>query len=782
MYSGTGNNAVAGRAFEPMYLVPESQDDLGDTSLSFPDITEPLVSVVPPPRPGTAGGAPVQTRYLTHDLIARLTRGRPLHEVKQLSVTLPSRTEKLRRLENLEVLPNLETLHVNDQCVERIAGLEKLCHLRELSLRKNCLCKIENLTPLFRLEVLDLSHNCIARISANLKDLKLLRVCLLHANAITRLDDIKNLRPCSHLQKLTLYENPLSAVEHYRSYTTFFLSQLHSLDDVVLTDEDRQLAVQRWERAVVDDYEQQLQELQTRSTDLQSTLQQKEALVEKLDRRNRELAATVEFSREKMSAMEQEVSHTKALLEQRSVQLAQVVEALHLLMHSFRKLHLEITFMGDPVVPPQARSTAEAAVGSSVPVEDPHIPISTGHGCENPSAFTLPGCPDPGVAALVNGALQLVEELRSAWMAAAGTPSCPGASDPSGAAGGKSILESLQAPTTPQRGESSSNGERSFDSPLRDDVDQPPRQIAVPMLAEATAAERDFRRDGQSGFASARVLASDSAPAATSNLPSASPAGGSAEGVAISWDIPVANPAKAVLLPFSAPPSPTCCGGWHGRLTRRVESLCALQERMKKDLVSLQAARQLLYDGQESPEHSVLGFSGTRGLEACPEDLWRRLEQSEKQKVALQHRVATLEEALASCREGAPEGELPQGFGGFSRLEADPTEPLRTLPNDSDGQPELGRAAQNGAQPSATMLQEKIAELSAKHAELLQSNQSLGASTIEAEAWLQRILEQGMAAAEINSAVLSSVRLLATQARPAAERLTVSRAIAAAQP
>ena len=105
---------------------------------------------------------------LTPDLIA---------EVAGVSVSNLSRLQKLdlhlrekgkiRRIENLIVVPNLRLLNLSYNVITKIEGLGRLHNLIELNLAENAIKVIENLENLKALERLNLSGNLIDNLSIN---------------------------------------------------------------------------------------------------------------------------------------------------------------------------------------------------------------------------------------------------------------------------------------------------------------------------------------------------------------------------------------------------------------------------------------------------------------------------------------------------------------------------------------------------------------------------------------------------------------------------------------
>lgn len=92
-------------------------------------------------------------------------------------------------------------------------------------------------------EWLDLSFNQIKNIDRGISCFSQLKILYLHCNAITSLREVKNLAKLKELRHVTLYGNPISKAQHYRSYCIGIISflsiamlpQIFKFDSIMIT-------------------------------------------------------------------------------------------------------------------------------------------------------------------------------------------------------------------------------------------------------------------------------------------------------------------------------------------------------------------------------------------------------------------------------------------------------------------------------------------------------------------------------------------------------------------
>lgn len=111
---------------------------------------------------------------------------------------------------------------------------------------KNISNLIQHLEPVVESPVdvnwIDLSFNSITEIPEDVSCLEHLSVLYLHANGISRLDEIDKLAKLPHLKTLTLHGNPLENIKGYRQYALSVLPNLRQLDFCAVTKQDRRVA------------------------------------------------------------------------------------------------------------------------------------------------------------------------------------------------------------------------------------------------------------------------------------------------------------------------------------------------------------------------------------------------------------------------------------------------------------------------------------------------------------------------------------------------------------
>lgn len=181
---------------------------------------------------------------LTPDLIA---------EVAGVSVSNLSRLQKLdlhlrekgkiRRIENLIVVPNLRLLNLSYNVITKIEGLGRLHNLIELNLAENAIKVIENLENLKALERLNLSGNLIKRIPEDIKYLQRLTTLRLARNKLEVAEDISYLSALQSLDKLRIDENPIAELDTTYLFAVYCIKSLNSLDNATITDQDRRQAM-----------------------------------------------------------------------------------------------------------------------------------------------------------------------------------------------------------------------------------------------------------------------------------------------------------------------------------------------------------------------------------------------------------------------------------------------------------------------------------------------------------------------------------------------------------
>jgi hypothetical protein len=182
---------------------------------------------------------------ITPELVAEIS-GTPISNLSRLqTLDLNLRDErrgKIRRIENLLVVPNLRHLNLSYNAITKIEGLGRLHNLIELNLAENDIRVIENLESLRALERLNLSGNQIRRIPEDIALLQRLTTLRIARNKLDTVEDLTHLGGMRSLTKLRIDENPFSALETTPLFAIFCVSSLTHLDNIALTERDRQEA------------------------------------------------------------------------------------------------------------------------------------------------------------------------------------------------------------------------------------------------------------------------------------------------------------------------------------------------------------------------------------------------------------------------------------------------------------------------------------------------------------------------------------------------------------
>ena len=181
-------------------------------------------------------------RYITDGFIRTISKQNTVTRIHTLNLG-NLRDKRIRYIENLQALTNLQVLDLSNNLIEKIDGLKTLKKLQQLLLANNFITKISNLDELSRLEVLDLNHNQIDEIPIWFhKKLNSLHTLNLAHNRISSFNHIARLRTLYDLRHMDLRGNPLDQHEHYRLLVISYLPNLQRLDGLEISDEERQRA------------------------------------------------------------------------------------------------------------------------------------------------------------------------------------------------------------------------------------------------------------------------------------------------------------------------------------------------------------------------------------------------------------------------------------------------------------------------------------------------------------------------------------------------------------
>nr|CUU99318.1 hypothetical transcript [Hymenolepis microstoma] len=141
---------------------------------------------------------------------------------------------------HLKRMPSLETLFLQDNALTTISGLMGMINLQYLVLDRNRIHKIhpKEISNLTRLIEIHLDSNRLLDIPP-MENLGQLEHIYLSANRLERLEHIlNNLKLLNKLSHLSLHDNPLSKVMHYRLIVLKHLQNLQCLDGIQYNSEE----------------------------------------------------------------------------------------------------------------------------------------------------------------------------------------------------------------------------------------------------------------------------------------------------------------------------------------------------------------------------------------------------------------------------------------------------------------------------------------------------------------------------------------------------------------
>ena len=133
----------------------------------------------------------------------------------------------------------LQTKTLSAELIMFKTKTNQLDRIKNLNLCANDLADISIVRQMSSLEVLSVSVNSITTLEAvgeclNLKELYIRR------NSVEALSEIDFLAPLKQLKIMWLAENPVATIKGYRQYVLRQLPQLEKLDNVEVTEEERQ--------------------------------------------------------------------------------------------------------------------------------------------------------------------------------------------------------------------------------------------------------------------------------------------------------------------------------------------------------------------------------------------------------------------------------------------------------------------------------------------------------------------------------------------------------------
>ncbi|XP_019908152.2 centriolin isoform X5 [Esox lucius] len=292
-------------------------------------------------------------RYITVDLISKLTKQDNLAFVRSLNLAITKSGEKkFKFIENLEKCERLQVLNISHNVIEKIEKLEKLNKLRELHLCNNRISKIEGLEHMANLQLLNLSSNNIEHVPMWLpKKLRSLRTLNLQQNKISSLQDVSRLKPLKNLIELSVAENPVSNLPHYRLFLVFHLRSLETLDEQPISQEERDQAHQRFHMEEIERLEQDLEFCMAEMDRLQ---REKAAAVEELERQERllELQHLKSLQDQQYQTQQKQELDTKTeLLKQKTLELTRACQKQYELEQELAFQKIDAKFEPYPYYP-----------------------------------------------------------------------------------------------------------------------------------------------------------------------------------------------------------------------------------------------------------------------------------------------------------------------------------------------------------------------------------------------------------------------------------------------
>ncbi|KAG9261917.1 centriolin [Astyanax mexicanus] len=342
------------------------------------------------------------TRYITEDLIKKLTKQDNLSLVQSLNLSSTRGDKYIRYIENLDKCDRLQVLNLSYNSIEKIEKLEKLHKLRELYFSNNQIRKIEGLEHMACLQILNLSSNSIEQIPLWLaKKLRSLKSLNLQNNRIFSLHELSKLKLLKNLTELMLADNPVSELAHYRLFLIFHLRSLELLDGEQISQHEREQAHQRF---YTEELERLEQELEKRGAEMEQLQREKTSALEELEQQEKLQKSLWEQSEEQQQhqeELERELDTKSKLLKQKTTELTRACQKQYELEQELAFHKIDAKFEPLPFYP------SHDLEEEPVPNESPYIgkafhkrsmlsqdAIDTGGRCLTTGGFTQADSPD----------------------------------------------------------------------------------------------------------------------------------------------------------------------------------------------------------------------------------------------------------------------------------------------------------------------------------------------------------------------------------------------------
>lgn len=284
--------------------------------------------------------------YITPDLLKKITKKDNLKDITSLAIHQPD--QRVKYIESLEECTNLRELDLSENSIEKIKGLDALTALEHLNLSANSITKWEGLATLKALQHLDLSSNGLIRLSSSIANHAALTVLKLDGNQLNVLRDVVFLKSCKNLIELTLHDNPLASLGSYREFVIFQLPQLETLDDALITTEERAAASDRFGREEINLLETKIAQQQQELNEFKKKYDEvNDALVKLKETEGQWSSREKEWQNNKIR-LEQEL-HTKTdMLNNKSNELIKMCELLYEVKQELAFYKIDASFEDNP--------------------------------------------------------------------------------------------------------------------------------------------------------------------------------------------------------------------------------------------------------------------------------------------------------------------------------------------------------------------------------------------------------------------------------------------------
>ncbi|CAF3543247.1 unnamed protein product [Adineta steineri] len=262
-------------------------------------------------------------RYITDGFIRKISKQNNVTRIRSLNFS-NLRDKKIRYIENLQALINLENLDLSNNLIEKIDGLKTLKKLKYLSFGNNFINTLTNLEDLSRLEHLDLRQNQIDTIPIWFgRKLTSLKILNLANNHIASFDQIARLRTLYELRELYLQGNGIDKNEHYRLLVISYVPSLIKLDGLDITEDERKQAKEQFIQQEVQNLLHELERrdnecrrLSTQATNSEQKLEKTSDKLQSIESKSIIQAKEIKELQERLNASEELLQRKTSLLHQ----------------------------------------------------------------------------------------------------------------------------------------------------------------------------------------------------------------------------------------------------------------------------------------------------------------------------------------------------------------------------------------------------------------------------------------------------------------------------------